>query len=399
MNAVPSQGVWQRLLWSLVYPYRHNRAEPTASGTVLVALSFAVGLAAYNSSNNILFIALSLLLSSLLLSGLFSWLNLRGVRASLLGCGPARAGEPLSVQTEISNRGGLFPVYGLWLDMRAEPEADSAMPTPVSPLLGPVGRRSRKSLRDRLALVGSLVFESRLHLGRGIVPGGSARTTWSWVPPRRGVWLVHVSGMGSLFPFGFLQKRMAVAELRRVIVRPATLRYEAPGLEPAPRPGAGGRRSRRGAGSDLLALRPYAQGDSHRLIHWKASARLGRLLVRENSEEAGAPFALRFDPDPTVWSDPAQLERGVSLAAELASDLFKRERLQALQLAGEPWVRIRGSADLESWLDRLACVVPRVQPRNATAAGPAPGAIVITLRPEGPNGAAAHADGRKIAIA
>src|SRR4051794_32977318 len=84
---------WNTLLWSLVYPARGQRILPTVPGVVLIALALGIGTAAYNSSSNILFITLSLLLACLILSGVLSWLNLRGVRWRLQVSPPLRAGH------------------------------------------------------------------------------------------------------------------------------------------------------------------------------------------------------------------------------------------------------------------------------------------------------------------
>ena len=84
---------WNVLLWALVYPRRGQRILPTLPGVVLIVLSFGIGMAAYNSSNNILFITLSLLLACLILSGVLSWLNFRGVEWRLQVSPPLRAGH------------------------------------------------------------------------------------------------------------------------------------------------------------------------------------------------------------------------------------------------------------------------------------------------------------------
>ena len=70
---------WRRVLWGLLWPRRQQRIQPTVSGLVLIGLSLGIGTAAYNSASNILFIALSLLLACLILSGVLTWLNLRHV--------------------------------------------------------------------------------------------------------------------------------------------------------------------------------------------------------------------------------------------------------------------------------------------------------------------------------
>ena len=71
---------------------------PTVPGLVLIGLALGIGSAAYNAASNILFITLSLLLACLILSGVMSWLNLRGVcwraaAAAAAARGPGDAGD------------------------------------------------------------------------------------------------------------------------------------------------------------------------------------------------------------------------------------------------------------------------------------------------------------------
>ncbi len=61
-----------RILKQLFIPPRGHKTIPTAAGFVLILLTLGIGSAAYNTSSNILFMTVSLLLSSLLLSGILS---------------------------------------------------------------------------------------------------------------------------------------------------------------------------------------------------------------------------------------------------------------------------------------------------------------------------------------
>src|SRR5436190_23010364 len=112
---------WSAFLWSLVFPQRGHRILPTIPGVVLIALSMGIGTAAYNSSSNILFITLSLLLACLILSGVLSWLNLRGVRWQLQLAPPLRVGHDTMIALEIRNRKRFLPTYGLWFELAARP--------------------------------------------------------------------------------------------------------------------------------------------------------------------------------------------------------------------------------------------------------------------------------------
>ena len=122
-SRVRRTGRWSAFLWSLLYPTTHQRVVPTISGLVLIGLAFAIGSAAYNAANNILFITLSLLLSCLILSGVMSWVNLRGVSWHLNVPRPLRAGQEAPVTLELRNRKSLIPVYGLWFDLVTRPVA------------------------------------------------------------------------------------------------------------------------------------------------------------------------------------------------------------------------------------------------------------------------------------
>src|SRR5471032_2456840 len=112
-----SKFTWNALLWSLVYPQRAHRILPTASGVLLIGLSFGIGTAAYNAASNILFITLSLLLACLILSGVLSWLNLRGVAWRLRLAPPLRAGHAATVALELRNGKNFLPTYGLWFEL------------------------------------------------------------------------------------------------------------------------------------------------------------------------------------------------------------------------------------------------------------------------------------------
>ena len=104
----------------------------------------------------------------------------------------------------------------------------------------------------------------------------------------------------------------------------------------------------------MIALRRYEPGDSHRLIHWKASARTGRLLIRQFSAQNSEACSIWLATDAAVWTRPEQFELLMSFAATLAQDLFRAGRLQSAAIDAGPQVAMRRVADLESFLDRLA---------------------------------------------
>ena len=386
------------MLWALVFPQRGQRILPTLSGTLLIALSLGIGMAAYNSANNILFITLSLLLACLILSGVLSQLNFRGVAWRLELAPPLRAGHEAVVGLGLRNRKAFLPTYGLWFELLARHVEDGPPPALESTITG-----KGIDLRVEWAKAEQGETRGRLFLRERLEPGGETRLDWLFKPLRRGRLRVELAGIGSQFPFGFLKKLLTTELREELMVWPAPVEYRRLAEAGARRTAGGERTSRTGNGGDLLALRRYAEGDSHRLIHWKASARSRQLLVRQFAAESTEGFSLWLRTDAAVWTRPEQFELLVSFCATLAEDLFRAGQLIAAAIDDEPPVPIRRVNDLETLLDRLAVVEPRKEagPGAAVAAAEYTQAKrnVLTFAPDGARGVAAYVDGEKTATA
>jgi uncharacterized protein (DUF58 family) len=369
---------WRKLLWTILYPPRGQRIMPTVSGLLLISLALGIGSAAYNTSNNILFITLSLLLACLILSGVLSALNLSRVAWRVVAVPPFRVGQTGSASIELRNLKKLLPTYGLWFEVRTKTE--------------PKGRR--------------LVLRERLD-----PQGESIRLEWMWQPTQRGLEVIELTAVGSLFPFGFLRKVLSCEVRQEVLVWPAPVEYQRlPVLSPSRRR-AGQTVSRIGNSGDLLAVRKYYQGDSHRLIHWKASARLRQLMVRQFSSEQQEGFSMHLDSSAEVWGRPEQFELLCRFVATLAEDLFTTGRLGTVAIDLDPPQPVRGLRELEAFFDRLARLTPRPPTgrpnRNPSASpsnlqsGPRSGGsrLTLTFAPDGSRGVAAYVDGQKAASA
>lgn len=342
---------------------------PTLAGLLLITLAFAVGIAAYNSANNILFITLSLLLSCLVLSGLLSWLNVHAVTWELAAAPPFRVGQTAAAAVVVRNAKRLLPAYGLWFVVRTTSE----------PAARPLALRARVEAQ-----------------------GGEARIEWSFRPARRGVEVVRLDAVGSLFPFGFLRKILSCDRRHEVLVWPAPVEYQR-FHPPAPhRAPSGDPVARLGHNGDLLALRRYAPGDSHRLIHWKATARLRQLMVRQFASEDEERYSLWLQTAADVWTRPEQFELLCSLATTLAEDLFTTDRLGAVAIDAEPLQPVRRLRELETFFDHVALLVPTSRLSNLNPhipAQPASHRNLLTFAPDGPRGVAAFIDGHKAASA
>lgn len=408
----PSSGrqfSWQALLWLLVFPPRRHHISPTVPGLFLLMLAMGIGTAAYNTASNILFITLSLLLACLLLSGLLSWFNFMGVCWRVRPPGPWRAGHETLVTVEVRNRKQWLPTYGLWFELLTQPRLAPATDQPEKEL----------KVREILAAIENIVTRGRVFLRERLEAGGEATLDWGVHPQRRGEAIVELGAVGSLFPFGFLKKSMGAALKHTVLVWPAQVEYQWAGAAAAHSGAQGRRTARAGTGEDLLALRKYERGDSHRLIHWKASARLGQLMIRQFAAESHDGFVLRLDTPAGVWSRPEQFELLCSFAATLAEDLFAGGRLRGVAVNGGMQLETRRLRDLEAFFDQLARLQPmegRVNPPDEPprsrlvgddssyrstrgADGPASTKNLITFAPSGARGVIAYVDGQPAASA
>jgi len=340
-----------RLLVQLVRPPRSHRIRPTRTGSMLILITIGVGTAAFNTGQNILYLALSLLLSTLLVSGILSWVNFSGCRWRLEAGRHFRAGEPSPVYVEALNTKRRLPSHALTFILSA----------------GRGGARHAAPLGQRLD------------------PGARARLQWDFTPRQRGREAIVLEGVVSRYPFGFLKKTIRDSFAREVVVWPARIVYQFSG-DKAGRRWMYGRHRRRGEGVDLVQLRPYRSGDPLRRIHWKASARMGALQVRETEQEHHQAFSLWIEPSARLWRDARQFEAMCSFAASLAEDLYQRDQLRAACVAGHPPVPVGGIGDLHAFLDQLgelergephAPAGRAVPPAGAVRFVPGPGNSVI----------------------
>lgn len=387
---------WHALLWLLVFPRKRHRIALTVPGLFLMALAMGIGSAAYNTASNILFITLSLLLACLLLSGLLSWFNIMGMCWRVRPQGPWRAGHETLVTVEMRNRKRWLPTYSLWFELATQPRH---IPEPENG-----GKNLR--MREILAAAEKYITRGRVYLRERVEPGGTATLDWGVKPTRRGEALLELGAVGSLFPFGFLKKNIGTDLKQTVLVWPAQVEYQWTGAMAAHSGSQGRRTARAGMGDDLLALRKYQQGDSHRLIHWKASARLGQMMVRQFAAESRDGFVLSLDSSADRWTRPEQFELLCSFAGTLAEDLFAAGRLRGVILNGGALRETRRLREVEAWLDDLA----RLEfsgnggrtPSSTTRGGGTPPPIthnVITFAPGGARGITAYVDGRQTASA
>jgi uncharacterized protein (DUF58 family) len=318
--------------------------EVTTGGVVFCAVLVIVAFAAWNTGNNLLFMIFSLLASTLFVSWVAARATLRELTVSARFPDHIFAGEPNEVIVTVRNTKRLTPSFSIMVEAHG-------------PIGGASGVDEHKKRRTRP--------RSRKHtLAYFIyVPHrAGAEQRVEQVFPKRGHVLVNGFELSTRFPFGFFRHR------RRLRARDVDIV-----VYPKPEPMAdelhllplyGGRLAsvRRGAGHDLFGLRDYQRHDELRHINWKATARTGRLTVREFTAEDERRITISLDTSLTADLDAEnfriRFERGVTQAASLVKH-FLEERVEVRLILGDK-VGAFGSGleHLYACLRRLALVEP-----------------------------------------
>jgi len=294
-------------------------------GIVLVAL------AAINTGNNLLFLILACLIASILMSGILSSLTLMGVELNLQLPEHIFAGQTVRSIVELRNEKQTLPSFSL----RVEGSKKKKAPAPVllaTPVYFPyIPRRDtvRQSVPLRFA--------------------------------RRGLYRQEAFRIVTRFPFGFLQKARRVDIASEALVYPSVEATQEflevlPGIQGALETLAKGR------GQDLYALRDYLPTDSARHVHWKASARLGSLMVREFAREDDTRVLLVLDPHSEAAkanaapAEKERFERTVDLCAAIAWSFHERGALLEFRSASASVPLASASENMFAILRHLALV-------------------------------------------
>ena len=191
---------------------------------------------------------------------------------------------------------------------------------------------------------------------------------------RRGVYeigpLVAIAGD----PLGLSQRETLVAEPFELLVhprvelvsdRPLTRQFEDPPIRPPvskPWP----------SGLEFYGMREYAPGDDLRRIVWRASARTGKIMVREAEQGITDQITIILDTDRATHSRDGEglsesFEAGIRVAASLGVRHLREGYEVRTETNGGPLTRsLRGAKSQLMLLDALARLDLSREPLTAT---------------------------------
>ncbi|MFB3776440.1 MAG: DUF58 domain-containing protein [Bryobacteraceae bacterium] len=296
-------------------------SRTTAGGVLFAAAMVLVAIGAVLTGNNLLFLLVAAMVSTLMVSNLISRLSLAGLE----------------------------------LDFRM-PEHVSARRKFPARILVRNSKRWMPSFSIRLAGIGDSVFSS---LYFPVLPGGKELSQTVEVEfRRRGVHREDGFQFSTAFPFGFLERRAQVSLRREILVYPCM--NPRPDLDDLVSVMSGEAAAHyRGRGHDFYRIRPYELFESSRHVDWKATARTGALQVREFAREQEPLVEILFDIDAPAGRQ-AWFEHAVDCCAYLVWHLTLREA-RVRFLTQEMATTVPATGDVYTVLKYLALVSPGSQ--------------------------------------
>ena len=117
--------------------------------------------------------------------------------------------------------------------------------------------------------------------------GNAAELRYELRPPRRGVFSIGPLAVDVADAFGLATSSLTTGEPQSIVVTPEVVMLPATGLTASAGDGEATLVQRRSSGDDDDSMtREYRSGDAMRRVHWRATARHGDLMVRQEEQRS-----------------------------------------------------------------------------------------------------------------
>jgi len=256
--------------------------RPTKEGKRFLLATFLIAVAAVNTGNNLIYLILAMMFSILVISVAVLNLNLRGLVFGFSITQPIFAKNRVVIKISLSNRKKIIPSYSIRVNPQEGIEGQGIIPYVSS--------------ASQVFLDMDIIFE------------------------KRGIYRYGDFSLSSSFPFILFQKKIGMHDGGEVIVYPEIKEMD----ELIPEMIVSDYDSyvtKRGQGEDFLMIREFRYGDSMRRIQWKASAKTGKLMVKDMGIDE--PRLLTIILDNIKPLDKESFEKAVSFAASLSDRFIK----------------------------------------------------------------------------
>jgi uncharacterized protein (DUF58 family) len=277
----------------------------TRGGVVLLAMAAFVYVAAMSSGTNLLYLAFGILAGALVVSVPAASWSLGRIEIQRDLASHVAAGEASDITYHLLSRKRHWPTMALHF-RELHPDLEQAPRGFILHL--PAGAAAPATLATRLT------------------------------PRRRGLLKLDTIEISTTFPFGFLRRAKRLHVPQEIIVYPRIgLLHRHLALQYRESIESGAMTSnRRGGHDEFYGVREYRPGDNVRAIHWRSTARMGELMIREMA--SNAPPQLVVVLNLRTWRElpdgRARAEHAIELAASLVCYGFFENFAVGLAVAG-----------------------------------------------------------------
>ncbi len=227
----------------------------TKAGYIYIFITICFGFAAINTGNNLVYLITASLLGFMGVSGFFGRKNIYNLKIELLFPNEVFANREFPLKVTLLNNRIFLPAFLIQVDING------------FKILFPFTEEKK--------------YEERF-------------VTYKFY--ERGLNKIDKVTISSPFPFNFFIRFNVIKLKEKKIVFPEPLQYSFDFLQIEKTNLQGKNFSTlKGFSGDLISIRDYSENDSMKLIHWKSTAKTGKLMVKELTQETDTPVIIDFD--------------------------------------------------------------------------------------------------------
>ena len=263
----------------------------TTFGLFHVVLTAALGVLALQTGLNLVVGIFGVMLTLIVVSGVITNQNFRGLDATRELPDEIHAGEPVRVRVKLKNQKRFLPSYSIWMQEAWPDDMDLPDIIPTT-------------------------------YGVRVPPRGEVTLEYEVTFPKRGEYEFRGFTCVTRFPFSLFTRFRYINCDDHVCVLPAAgklprdmaARRDSWQAQPAT-----AMPTRRGTG-DFRSLREYVVGrDDVKHIHWPTTARTGETTIREFEREAASPLWIVLERGPAG----ERMEEAIAMAAACVEEAFR----------------------------------------------------------------------------
>jgi uncharacterized protein (DUF58 family) len=334
---------------------------------VIILVGLALLLIAATIKSGWLYLVASVLFALAVVGVLSGWLAVRGITISREAPAEAFEGKPFDVSLRISNNGRFTRRLVTVDDLQfRNPRRQGSL------------ARARRQRAEFKEFVRSGKSPERERAGADEatlivveeLPPGELEVDYRMSAPRRGVYQPARLRVGSGGVLGSAEVRKVRRAAHGMTIFPTVFPLDSFRFDPRAELAATEaiESSRKGIGHDYYGIREYSHGDSLRYIHWRSSARMGKLIVKEYEQELRPSAAITLALLAPEFGDGNHnsLEDGLRAAASI---IGLQESMGSLPMLVHP----RGAGfEAAAPTSAYGCyeLLAQYQPPESAAGGP-----------------------------